>query len=120
MTTENKSNDTAATSGVDRSALFDRLFELKLNADFRRARVDWSGWIDFPDRSGWWLVVLDWERDSEILEIDDSKTVTSDCYWEDCQAVPRGKGDGVTISGRWLFLSNTEISGCEPTDNDKH
>jgi hypothetical protein len=102
-------NETTGASGVASSDLFDRLWNLKLEADSRRYADDnWSGWIDFPDRAGWWLVVLDWERDSEIVEISDSKTVTSDCYWEDCQAVPRGKGDGVTISGRWLFLSNAD------------
>jgi hypothetical protein len=114
MKTENQSSDTAAMSGVGRSALFDRLFELKLNADFRRARErargNWSGWINFPDRAGWWLVVRDREILSEIVEIDDSKTVTSECYWKDCQAMPRGKGNGVTISGRWLFLSNNKAS----------
>ena len=95
-----------AANSVASHDLFDRLWDLKLDADSRRYDDDWSGWIDYPDRAGWWLVILDWERDSEIVGIDDSKAVTSDCYWEDCQAVPRGEGDGVTISGRWLFLSN--------------
>lgn len=84
--------------------LFARLLELRLEADSRRRDGNRSGWVDIPDRAGWWLVILDWEHDSEIVEIDDDMFVTSDCYWQGCWAVPKGKGDGTTISGQWLFL----------------
>ena len=74
-------------------------------------------WLDMPNRSGRWEVLLDWESTPETVELDSDLCVVSDCYWETCRAVPKGEGDGVTISGRWRFIDNphpdrTSYKGC--------